>query len=437
MFMNRKIPLGAALALLLVVAALVFAITRNNTIESFNTRISDLRNREVLQDKYAEIDRLVRLHYNGSIEDDRLMDSIAQGYLAGIGDEYGRYLSAEEYKKLVQGSSGDNVGIGAVIEPAPDDFYLQVLEVYPDSPAEVAGIQAGDLIVKIDDTDLSRENIRQMLESIQGPAGSNITIVTRRGSTESAPLLMTRRAVAVPTVHNAHLLEDSTVAYLHISEFADKTYDQFNRELLKLMDAGATSLIIDLRDNKSDTLRSATRILDKLLGEGVLVTAVYKDGEAGEPVTSDANEINLPVVVLTNGGTTGVSEVFAQAIKDFDKGRTVGTTTAGKGTMQSIIKLSDGSAIELSVATYLTRSGQDFNKVGVKADFDVPMELDWTQLTEIENQDSQLMKAREVAVGLQKTTNGEQEGNAESTPSQPGGEDAAPGSEAGESTSDE
>lgn len=400
--MNFKISAGAALALLLVVAAAVFVITMKYGTDNFNTRVSDLRGREAVLDKYAEINRLVRNYYYTTFDEPEMLDSLARGYIEGIGDEYSNYLTADEYKRrMSQDTTGNNVDIGAVVEVSPDDFYLVVKEVYPDSPAEVAGIQADDLIINIDETDLTRENSRQMLESLQGPAGSKITVITRRGTTDSAPIEMTRRAVAVPTVLYARMLQDSTVGYIHIKEFGERTYDQFNRELLKLMDQNATSLIIDLRDNQSDTLRSAARILDKLLPEGVLVSAVYKDGRTEVLQTSDANQIDLPIVVLTNAGTTGVSEVFAQAIRDFDRGRTVGTKTAGKGVMQHLLKLEDGSAIELSVATYVTASGQSFSGVGVKADFEVAMENDWTKLVEAEAADPQLTKAKEVALSLE------------------------------------
>lgn len=410
--MNRKISFGAALALLLIVAALVISITMNYATASYNSRVNDLRGREVMYEKYTEVDNLVRQNYNGTINETQLMNSVAQGYLQGLDDQYGRYISAEEYKKMMRETGdGENVGIGAVIAVAPDDFYLEVLEVYPDSPAEVAGIQAGDLIIKIDDTELSRENSREMLEAISGSQGSNITLVTRRGSEENPPVQMTRRSVPVPTVLYDRILEDSGVGYLHISEFRERTYDQFNRVLLSLQDQGATSLIIDLRDNASDYLKSAARIMDKLLPEGVLVSASYKNGDTEVLASSDANAVDIPVVLLVNNGTTGVPELFAQTVKDFERGKVVGSTTAGKGVMQKILSLSDGSAIELSVANYLTHNGEPFHKVGIKPDFDVQQqqERNWREL-ESEYEDQQLIKAKEVAISLTKASgNGEEQ----------------------------
>lgn len=428
--MNFKISAGAALALLLVVAMAVFSITMKFATDRFNTRVSDLRSREAVLDKYAEINRLVRNYYYTDFNEPLMLDSLARGYIEGIGDKYSRYLTADEYKRLTQDSTGDNVDIGAVVEVSADDFYLLVKEVYPDSPAEVAGIQAGDLIINIDETDLTRENSRQMLESLQGPAGSKITVITRRGTTDSAPTEMTRRAVAVPTVLYSRLLEDSSVGYVHIKEFGERTYDQFNRELIRLIELNATSLVIDLRDNQSDNLNSATRILDKLLPDGVLVSAVYKDGRTEVLRTSDANQIDLPIVVLTNANTAGISEVFAQAIKDFERGRTVGTTTAGKGVMQTTLKLEDGSAIQLSVATYVTQSGLSFNAVGVKSDFEVAMDTDWTKLVLAEAADPQLAKAKEVALSLEST-----DPNAQSAAEQPA--EGAEGPSSGETAASE
>lgn len=355
--MNKRVSLGAALAALLMVAAVTFSMTWIYARNTFNQRVTDLTEREQMFEKFAEINKHVRNNFYGSINNTLLMDNVARGYMEGIDDKYSTYITAEEYKKRTQ-SEEEYVGIGAVIEQAPDDFYLVVTEVYPDSPAQVAGIEAGDLIVKIDDTDLTRENSRQMLESIVGPQGSRITMVTRRGSEERPLVEMTRRAITIPTVE-AHMMEQASpdeplVGYIRIMEFGERTYDQFNRELQRLMDAGAQSLIFDVRDNSGGVMRSATRILDKLLPDGVLLSALHKDGTVEVQATSDANAINLPMTVLVNGGSESAAELFAQVIRDYEKGHIVGAVTAGKGVMQSTIRLSDGSAIELTVALYQT-----------------------------------------------------------------------------------
>lgn len=426
--MNKRIPLGASLAMLLLVAALTFSITMIYARDDFNTRVSDLRKREAMYEKYSELDRVVRQEFVGNIRETRLMDNVAQGYLAGLDDKHAKYLSAEEYKKRVDEEQTDSVGIGAVVDIAPDDFYLVVNEVYADSPASYAGMQEGDLIIQIDDTELTRENSKQQLDALSGPAGSKLSLVYRRGSAEKR-VELTRLAVVIPTVLYSRMLEDSTIAYMHIQKFGDRTYDQFNRELLAHMDAGATSLIIDLRGNEGGTLKTAARILDKLLPEGVLASATYKDGSIETLYTSDANQIDLPIVVLTNATTSSAAEIFAQSIKDFEKGSIVGATTAGNGVMLNLIKLSDGSAIELPVAYYTPKSGITFNNVGIKPDYEVALEDDWKIFVEFEEGDAQLQKAKQIATALEKSP-----GNSTESPSN---SDSSKSSESSDSVSSE
>lgn len=408
--MNKRVSLGAALAMMFLVAAFTFSITFNMVTERFNNRIVDLRERESAQAKYAEIDREVRDSYYGTIDDAQLMDSVARGYLAGIGDPYATYYDAKTYERLERGQGAQTAGIGAVLREGADG-YLVVEEVYPDSPALAADIKAGDLITKIDDVALTPENSASMLEQISGDQGTKLTITVRSENIDRTEELI-RRVVVVPSVSSRMI--DAT-GYLRIEEFNQNTPDQFKRELERVIGQGAQSLIFDLRDNKGGKLLSATRMLDRLLPAGPIVSSLDKDGNVNVLAYSDSSEITLPMVVLINGGTASAAEVFAQSLKDYDKARLVGTTTTGKGVMQSIIKLSDGSAIEITVATVLTPSGETFDGVGVKPDYEVAMEMDWQGLDE--TLDPQLKKALEVAVAMHKTSNVTEESSQPSPPS--------------------
>lgn len=398
--MNKRISLGAALSLLLIVAALVFSATMSYALRSYNDKIRDLKEREALYAKYAEIDSKVRQNYNGVIDETALMDSVARGYIEGIGDRYGSYIDAGSYERLMRSQDSEIAGIGAVLRVNPETGYLLVEEVYPDSPAQAAGIEAGDLIVRMDGTDLTKENGALMLEAVLGNAGTKLALTVRRGAEERTIDDLVRRQVAVPRVFS-RMLKDTAVGYVRIKEFGASASDQFNRELQKLRDAGAKSLIFDVRDTAGGRLRQTTRILDRLLPAGPLVSATYKDGEVRVLETSDANSINLPVVVLQNAGTSGYAELFAQVLMDYGAGKTVGTLTAGMGALQEMIKLSDGSAIEITVAYLNTPSGGTYDEIGVKPDFEVTAEGDWQGMDE--NTDPQLIKAIEVAVGAQKT----------------------------------
>ena len=397
--MNLRVPLGAAIAFALVVAALTFSITMNYSRNDYNERASYLRDREVANGKFAEIDREVRQKYNGDIIETQLMDSVARGYLNGIGDSHATYMTAEEYARKNQIVKSEKVGIGALLE-VNSDGYLLVKEVYADSPAQAEGIEPGDLIVKMDDIGLSLANINEQIELIEDAVGTKTVLTMRRGG-EDFVADITRREVAQATVFSS-IIPGTNIGYIVITEFSERTSIQFNRELSRLQNTGVQALIFDLRDNKGGVLRQATRVLDRLVPGGHIVNAIYRDGTIIEIDTSDANWIDLPMVTLTNKNTTGASELFVQVLRDYGMGRAVGTLTAGKGSMQEEIKLSDGSVLSITVALYNPPSGQHWEGLGIKPDFEVAMPADFTgDWRDLDHTtDPQLAKALEVASGL-------------------------------------
>ncbi len=402
--MNKKVSLGAAIAMLFLVAAITFSITFDAVTKQVNSRIIDLRERESAQAKYAEIDREVRANYSGTIDETQLLDSVARGYLAGIGDQYATYYDAKAYEKMQRSRDNQVADIGAVLRVGSDG-YLIVEEVYPDSPALAVGIVPGDLIIKIGDTDLTPENSAKMKDSVQGETGTSLTLTIRSGNVDRTEELI-RRVVVVPSVFS-RMLGDTMAGYLIITEFNLNTPDQFKREMDKLIGQGAQSLIFDLRDNKGGRLSATTRILDRLLPAGPIVSSLDREGNLNVLATSDATEIGLPMVVLINGKTASSAEVFAHALKDYGKARVVGVTSMGKGVMQSHIRLSDGSAIEITTGTLVAPKGSTFDGVGVRPDYEVTMADPWQGLGE--ELDPQLKKAVEVAVSMHRTSEVRQE----------------------------
>ncbi len=396
--MNKKISLGAAIAFMAIIAAATFAITMVFSLSSFNDRVNSLRERENMYKKLAEIDSVVRLNFYGDIDEDILQDSIANGYVGGLADKYGKYLTAEQYAQLMQDYDGTMVGIG--IEGVKDaSGYMKVTNVYSESSAEFAGIQVGDLIIKVDNTDLTAENYDQVIDGIKGEAGTKIDIVYRRDA-EDTTVTVTRRSVEVPVVEGSMVGE---VGYVKIKEFTNTTYDQFDRVVNKLMnESGAKALVFDVRNNPGGTVTSVSKILDKLLPAGDIVSATYKNGKTEVLATSDSNEINLPMAVLANQNSASASELFAQALKDYEKAKIVGVTTKGKGSMQKIYKLSDGSALDITIAKYNPPKSSNFDGIGVKPDYEVKLtdeqEKYFEELT-VET-DPQLKKALEVVSAL-------------------------------------
>lgn len=431
--MNKKISLGAAIALLAIVAAATFSITMVYSRQTFNNTILNIKERESTYSKLAEIDKWARQNFFGSINEDKLNDSIAQGYIAGLGDPYARYYTVEEYTRLTQSGVSKSVGVGIVTE-LDDSGYILVTEVYPDSPALAAGIAAGDLIVKIDETDVSADNAEEMMETIFGEAGTKIDLVIRRDNADTAYPL-TRRDVEKPSVYSS--LTPEQIGYMQIVEFGDNTADQFSRSVDRLVSEGALALVFDVRGNQGGKTEPVTRILDKLLPQGTIVSATYKDGSTEVLATSDPAYINLPMVVITNEKTASAAELFAQALKDKVEAQLVGLTTLGKGTMQQFLQLNDGSAISVTVAKYNPPTSPNFDGVGVKPDFEVKVTKEQADLISATDKktaenvqfaletDPQLKKALELAITAANVNSSQNAEQASSAPASSDNEESS------------
>ena len=394
--MNKKISLGATITLMIMAAAVTFSITMIYYMDVFNGKVYNLKERETMYSKLSELDRIIRANYINDIDEDALNEALADGYVIGSGDKYGRYFTPEEYEAYMIDLEGRIVGIGVMAEMDPSGYIL-IREVYEESPAAIVGLQPGDLIIKVDDLDVNAETYEQASQAIRGEEGSKVNITYRRES-EDTTIEVTRRKVDVPTVFSRMI--EGNVGYVQAKEFNDSTSTQFSNQVDVLIGQGAQALIFDMRNNGGGTLTSVTKMLDKLLPEGDIVSAVYKDGTVDILAKSDENEINLPMVVLTNNRTASAAELFTQALRDYNKAKSVGTTTYGKGTMQAVKKLNDGSAINVTVARYLPPSGISYDGEGIKPDYEVELTADMEANLENldEMTDPQLRKALEVVI---------------------------------------
>ena len=402
--MNKKISLGAAIAYMAIVAAVAVSVTIIWSMNKFDARVNSLSQREAMYEKISEVDRLVRSSYYGTLDEEALRDSTAEGYLAGMGDPYARYFTAMEYEAYTQGETGQYVGIGVVTE-LDSDGYIRIKEVYSESPAEVAGLLPGDLIISVDGETATAENYETLVGAFRGEAGTKITLVQRRDN-EETPLEITRRSVDVPTVTSTLL--DGGMGYIRFASISSATPSQFNRAVNELVSQGAAALIFDIRGIVSDQVEYITEMLDILLPKGVIAYAEYRDGQREILAESDEKDISLPMMVLTDGDTKGTIELFAQALRDTGKARTVGTMTFGKGTRQEATKLKDGSAILITVAKYAGPLGTTYDQVGVIADYDVRWSLSAEERAALvgdPNADPVLKKAVELLNTAVKTEN--------------------------------
>lgn len=415
--MRKKISLGATITLMIMAAAVTFSMTMIYYMDVFNGKVYNLKERETMYSKLSELDRIVRGNYIGEINEDLLNEALAGGYISGVGDKYARYFTAEKYEAYMVDLEGRFVGIGVSAEQDPSGYIL-IKEVYPESPAEMVGLQPGDLIVRVGEMDVNLENYADAIAAIKGEEGSKVEVTYRREN-EDEQIEITRRKVDVPTVFS-RTVEGGRIGYVHITDFNDSTANQFSAQLDELIASGVQAFVFDLRNNGGGTLTAVTNMLDKLLPEGEIVSAIYKDGTKTVLAKSDANEINLPMVVLTNENTASAAELFTQALRDYGKAKSVGGTTFGKGTMQTVKKLNDGSAINLTVAYYLPPSGVSYDGIGIKPDFEVEMPEGVEDIFALDEQtDPQLRKAVEVALSSIKGTDAvsQTESSAESTAS--------------------
>jgi carboxyl-terminal processing protease len=390
--MSKKLSLGAAVALIAVSASITVSITYVYAMKSFNAKVADVNERQAMYTKLSEIDQKARQDYIGMINEANLNDGLCAGYLAGLGDSQAKYMSAEKYKAYLNGNNAKSIGVG--IKTAKDnDGNMDVIEVMPNSPAEKSGIKKGDTIVSMDDKEIVRITYGDALNKLDGLAGSKVKFGILRqtaasdtsssstaassaaAKAQSLNLTVTRAEYTEQTLTSSML--DGNVAYFKISEFTDGSATQFNAALATRIKAGAVGMIIDLRNNSGGSVKGMAAILDTLLPAGNTVSYKNKAGKITVDYTSTSNEVSLPVSVIVNENTFGAAEIFASDIKDYKKGLLVGGKTAGYGTKDEVVPLSDGSAMMISVANYLTLNGNVFSGKGI--DVDITKSLNETQ----------------------------------------------------------
>ena len=392
--MGKKITLGTAITLIIIAIAITISLTMVLALRNFNEKVSSITERENMFAKFTEIDNYVRQNRD-DIDEEELMDSVAKGYLSGIDDPYALYMSAEAYSAYVAASSQTVAGVG-ISASMDSDGYMLVGKVYEGSTAASAGILPGDLIIKVDDINLSADTYADAEALLIGEAGTKVTLKVRRNG-EDTEMEITRR-VLTPT--NVATIAFDNHYYIRVDNFTENTPDQFSKAVEKAISAGAQYLVFDVRSVSSGLISSAATILDRLVGSGDMLYVEYNDGSKETLYTSNSRETDIPMVVLVNEGTSGAAEFFAAGLRDFGKAKIVGTQTAGVGSLQKIYKLDDGSAIQLTIGKYyLANSETAWEGVGINPDHAVSLGYvaDFSNLSTIDPSiDTQLAKAIEV-----------------------------------------
>ncbi|MDR2654915.1 MAG: S41 family peptidase [Oscillospiraceae bacterium] len=369
--MKKGVSIGLTVTLMAITATVVFSMTMIFSMENFNSRLKNVSEREAMYEKAAEIDHIVRQYYIRDIDEQNLTDNIARGYMGGLQDPYSNYMSVEEYQAFSESLSGKTKGIGARVSPGESNF-MHVDEVYKNSPAFDVGLAAGNLIVKVDNIDISNEATYEEAKAVlTGEVGTKV-FITYRSETQEQTVEVTLREYEVPTVYSKIMGKNGVIK---ITEFNEGTSAQFSDALSSLIAQGADGLIFDVRDNGGGQVDSVVAVLDTLLPEGNIVTIEY-ESTPQEVYVSKEGEISLPMTVIVNGNTASAAELFAVALWDYGKAKIVGTSTLGKGTIQTLYKLNDGSAIRLTSAKYNPPQSPNYDGIGVRPDVEVKIEAE-------------------------------------------------------------
>lgn len=332
---------------------------KNDSIINTNTTV-----------KMAYIEKLIKKEYYKDVDEKALEDGVYSGMLDSLGDPYSVYYNEEELKEVLDSGEGVYYGIGAYVSIDKDTNAPIIAGVMSGTPAEEAGLAQDDIIAKVDGVDTLSLTSSEVVKLIKGPEHTTVVItVVREGESDYLDIEVERRKIESPTVK--YEMKNDDIGYIQITEFDDVTTDQFTEAMAVLKGQGMKGLIIDLRSNGGGNLSTCIAIASQLLPEGLIVYTEDKNGNREEYNCDGKREIDIPLVVLVNGFSASASEILTGAIKDYKKGTIMGTTTYGKGIVQSIIPLRDNTAVKITTSSYYTPSGNNIHGVGIDPDIKV------------------------------------------------------------------
>ena len=351
-------------------------------------------------DKLKLLEQYIDYYYYKSdeISKEDMQNGMYKGLVDSLGDVYSCYFTPKEYQSLQQQTTGVYFGIGAYVSKDVESGACVISGVIKDTPAEAAGLMEGDVIYSVEGKEMNGLELEEVVSYIKGDEGTKVHITIYRNG-EPIEMELTRARVTSPTVDSE--MKENGIGYLQITEFDDVTTAQFEENFASLKEQGMKGLIIDLRSNPGGNVTTVCEIAEKLLPEGLVFYMEDKNGERTEYPCKGA-DFDLPLVVLVNEYSASAAEILSGAIKDAGIGKLVGKKTFGKGIVQTVAPLDDGSAIKLTIANYYTRNGNDIHLKGIEPDIEVDMDAD----AYLENKiDTQLEKAIEVLTEMMNGSN--------------------------------
>ena len=397
----KKFKTYKIIMLVILVAFITFLITSIGMYQYFTndgfgkSLIAKSKENEELVETLDNYRRIIDKYYLGEIDEEKLKEGAIAGYIEGLGDEYTEYISKEDMEDYMADTTGNFVGAGIYMVEDTEANKIMVLAPIKGSPAEKAGIQPGDYIISVDGVTYTGEQMTEASNNIKGEEGSKVKIQILRDD-ETLEFELTRENIKVNPVEGEVL--ENNIGYIEFSSFDDGTAEEFKNKFQELQAQGIQSLIIDLRNNGGGIVDEALEIAG-LIADKNSVLLYEVDKNNNEKVEKSENDpiINMPVIILTNENTASSSEILAGALKDLGKAKIVGTKTFGKGVIQQLLTLPDGSGLKITSEEYLTPNKTKINKVGIEPDETVELPETVENVLQVEEKDdTQLAKAIEM-----------------------------------------
>lgn len=340
-------------------------------------------------DVLAEVVDSIRQSYVDKVPEKKLVQGSIDGVIKALDDPYTRYLPGSHFKSFNEETSGKFGGVG--MELGTKDKALVVVAPIKGSPAEKIGVTAGDTILRIDKRDTKNMALPTAVKLIRGEPGTKVTIKFKRENGKVYEVTITRAEIKTPNVSSK--LMDGDIGYVNVHQFASSTGDDVKGELQTLIEKGAKGIVLDLRNNPGGLLDEAVSLAGVFIESGPIVKVKQRNGMVDVLDAPGGANVDIPLVLLANKGSASASEIVAGAVQDRDRGKVVGETTFGKGSVQTVIPLRGGAGLLLTTAKYLTPKDRSLHKVGTKPDVPVKMDKNVHYLTK---NDAQLNKAKEI-----------------------------------------
>jgi carboxyl-terminal processing protease len=408
---NKKNKVYKIIMLVVLTAFVTFMVTafsmysyfNNTSLVSMFETVSSQENSENSSkstdlEKYLKrIKSTINRYYlwNDQIDEEKLKEGAIKGYVEGLGDEYTEYIPAEEMEDYTENITGNFVGIGIYMIADKDSGRVVVYYPIPESPAEKAGVKAGDQIISVDGTEYTADDFNTIADYIKGEEGTTVNLEVERNG-ERIKFEIKREKINTNPI-TIEMLENN-IGYLKLPSFDEDTSKDFEEKVKELQSQGAQSLVIDLRNNGGGIVSEATDIADMLLDKGqTIISTVDKDDKKEITYSKKSTIFTMPITVLVNENSASASEILACSLKDNERAKIIGTKTYGKGIIQTLLSLTDGSGLKITTEEYYTPKGTTIHKVGIDPDEEVKLPDTVKSIYSVtKDEDTQLKKAIEI-----------------------------------------